>query len=141
MGLMGKSFTLFLLTGALGVLRAEDASKDPLMKAVAMDAGKISSSAKALFRQSIQTTKETVARETLDVFYRDALDAYRSGRYDEALELLNNIHSVDPYYEDVATLRETITRLKYSSDIESKRGILDEYMRKGNAARQAGRNV
>ena len=105
MALMGKSFTLFLLTGALGVLRAEDASKDPLMKAVAMDAGKISSSEKALFRQSIQTTKETVARETLDVFYRDALDAYRSGRYDEALELLNNIHSVDPYYEDVATLR------------------------------------
>ena len=111
------------------------------MKAVATDAGQISPSEQKLYKQSIQSTKESVARDTLDVFYRDALDYYHQGEYDEALQLLDNIYSVDPYYEDVANLRETIKRVRDSHDISSKRGILDEYMRKGNAAHAAGQNV
>lgn len=138
------SFCLFsLLVGAAVLTRAEDNTDQDstLMKAVATDAGRMSPSEQKLFKQSIQSTKESVARDSLDVFYRDALDYYHQGQYDEALELLDNIYSVDPYYEDVGTLRETIKRLKDSHDISSKRGILDEYMHKGNAAHAAGQNV
>src|SRR5882672_1213437 len=117
-------------------------SNDPMMRAVALDAGsKVSPSERKLFQQSIQSSKESIARETLDVFYRDALDYYHDGRYDESLELLEKIYSIDPYYEDVATLRETINRLKTSHDIQSKRGVLEDYMRKGKAAEEAGQNV
>lgn len=132
------------LSGSFSVARAEDPERDRdtmMMRAIATDSGQISPSEQKLLKQSIQSTKQSVARETLDVFYHDALDYYRRGKYDEALELLDNIYSVDPYYEDVSTLRETIRRLKSSHDIQSKRGILDDYMRKGNAAYAAGQSV
>lgn len=139
---MGRKIALFFLV-ALPLQAADDSSNDRMMKAAVMmeGGGKFSNSEKTLFKQSIRSAKENVARETLDVFYRDALDAYYRSRYDEALELLNNISAVDPYYEDVATLKETITRIKYSRDIQSKRGILDDYMKQGNEARKEGRNV
>jgi tetratricopeptide (TPR) repeat protein len=121
--------------------QAADDGPDVMMKAVAMDAGRISPAERKLYEESIRSTKKNIARETLDVFYRDALDFYRQGRYEEAQEWLEKIYSIDPYYEDVATLRQTISLLKTSHDIESKRGILEDYMRKGNQAQQAGQNV
>jgi tetratricopeptide (TPR) repeat protein len=140
MGPSGKALTAALLWGVLAApLLADDS--DPLLKAVAKDAGKMSPSEQKLFSSSIQSTKESIARETLDVFYRDALDYYHQGKYSEALEVLDKIYSIDPYYEDVGTLRETITRLRDSHDIESKKGILQDFMRKGNAAQAAGHTI
>jgi tetratricopeptide (TPR) repeat protein len=134
------TFALCLLPFAVTVVRAEESS-DPMVKAVAMDAGKVSPSENKLYEESIRTTKESIARETLDVFYHDALDYYHASRYDEALELLDKIYSIDPYYEDVEALRQTISRLKMSHDLAGKHDILEDYMHKGNAAEQAGQNV
>ncbi len=121
---------------------ADETQKEAILRAAAMEGGRgVTTSEKTLFKQSIRSAKESVARDTLDVFYRDALDAYNLGRYDEALEYLNNIYAVDPHYEDVAALREKIFSIKEGRQIESKRGLLDDYMRKGNEARKAGRNV
>src|ERR1035438_9661387 len=36
---------------------------------------------KALYEDSIQATKQSIAQETLDIFYHDALDYYRDKRY------------------------------------------------------------
>jgi tetratricopeptide (TPR) repeat protein len=139
-----SSWILALLGGlSLGspTFSADESSADTLMKMMAAHEGNITPGEKKLYQQSIQSTKESVARETLDVFYHDALDFYHRGEYDEALQLLDNIYSIDPYYEDVSTLRETIRRLKSSHDIESKRGILEDYMKKGNTAFQQGKTV
>ena len=81
-----------------------------MMKAASMNAGKVGSSEKYLYQDSIQATKQSIARETLDAFYRDALDYYNEQRYDDALELLDKIYSIDPHYEDVASLRDSIRK-------------------------------
>ncbi len=146
MGLMGKPRLLLLLLSLSTAAYADDADaqiakQDAMLNAVALDAGRVSPGEQKLFESSIASTKESIARETLDVFYRDALDYYHRGHYDESLQLLDKVYSIDPYYEDVGTLRETITRLKSSHDLDSKRGILQEYMRKGNAAHAAGQNI
>src|SRR5688572_6204569 len=108
MNLMDRKIAWILLL-TIPLQAAED--ERLLRAAAALEGGKISNSEKSLFRKTIRSAKESVARETLDVFYSDALDAYHRSRYDEALELLNNVYSVDPNYEDVATLRETIARI------------------------------
>jgi tetratricopeptide (TPR) repeat protein len=139
MGLKSAIVTLGVLT-VVSPVRADD--QDAMLKAMAMDAGsKVAPAQNKLFQQSIQSTKESIARETLDVFYRDALEYYHAGKYDEALESLDRIYSIDPYYEDVGTLRETITRLKTNHDFQSRRGILEDYMRKGNRAQQSGQSI
>ena len=69
------------------------------------DSGKPAPGEDTLYKQSIQHTKQSIARETLDVFYHDALDYMHDNRNDEALELLDKIYSVDPAYEDVGRLR------------------------------------
>src|SRR5687767_6288119 len=117
MGLMGTRLAFLLAFGLSLPLWGEE-SPDPMVKAVAMDAGRVSPTERKLYEESIRSTKQSIARETLEVFYRDAVDYYRQGRYDESLEWLEKIYSIDPYYEDVGTLRETIRRLKTSHDIE-----------------------
>jgi len=145
MGQSLRAFPLFILVLAIAApLHAADEDTDretAMMKAMAANNGRMSPNEQNLYKNSIKTAKQSVARETLDVFYRDALDYYKQGKYEEALEVLDNIFSVDPYYEDAGTLRETIRRIKNSHDIQSKRGILDDYMRKGNAAQAAGQNI
>jgi tetratricopeptide (TPR) repeat protein len=120
---------------------APDARDVQLMKAASMDAGRMSSSEDRLYEESIRSTKQSIARETLDVFYRDAVDFYREGRYDESLDLLNKIYSIDPYYQDVASLRDTVGRMKISQDNQSRRNLLEDFMRKGNKALADGQNV
>jgi tetratricopeptide (TPR) repeat protein len=111
------------------------------MKTTAMEAGKINGSEKKLYQESIRTAKQSLARETLDAFYRDALDYYHQRQYDEALELLDKIYAIDPYYEDIPTLRETITALKSSQDAKSTRKLVEGYMRQGDEAYRMGQNV
>jgi tetratricopeptide (TPR) repeat protein len=137
------AFAGMTLLSILSPAHADDqASNDAMMKAVALEAGgKVDASDRKLFEQSIESTKESIARQTLDVFYRDALDFYHTAHYAEAQELLDKIYSIDPYYEDVATLRETVGRLKSNHDFQSKRGILEDFMRKGNKAQQQGKNI
>ncbi len=123
-----------------GGVRAEDQA-DSMMKAAAVDAGRMNNAETGLYEQSIKTTKQSIARETLEVFYHDALDYYHDRRYADAQELLDKIYSIDPHYEDVSTLRETVHRLQVSSDRASKRDIIDGYMAKGNQAFAAGQSV
>jgi len=136
----GLLITLISFSFSLRLACAEDQS-DPMMKATSIEAGKVTPEDQRLFSDTIRETKASIARDTLDVFYRDALDAYHANRYDEALELLDKIYSIDPYYEDVRSLRETITRLKSNHDMDGKRGILEDYMKKGNSASTNGQNV
>jgi tetratricopeptide (TPR) repeat protein len=115
-------------------------ANDPLTKSSDPGRGKNRTDTR-LFEQSIQTTKQSIARETLDVFYNDALDYYYKARYDEALDVLNKIYSIDPYYKDVAVLRESVTNLKSNREFQNKRGEIDDLMRKGDAAKKSGKKV
>src|ERR1019366_1380171 len=87
-----------------------------------------------LYRDSIRSTKQSIARETLGALYHDALDYYHDDRYDDALQLLDKIYSIDPHYEDVGKLRETIRRKQASRQSESTMDGVREQMRKGEGA-------
>lgn len=132
----GFSFSLF----SVRTVRADD-QNDDLMKAASMDAGKVSGSDKQLYEESIRSTKSSLARETLDVVYKDAMDAYRDERYDEALGLFDQIYAVDPNYEDVQSMRVTIQRLKANQNMANAREVVDQNMHKANEAVRAGQNV
>jgi len=118
-----------------------DDSSDTLMKSTSMDAGKMNNPEKNLYEDSIRSTKQSIARETLDVFYHDALDYYHENRYDECLEVLDKIFSIDPSYEDVASLRETVRRLQSAHQQAGTDEAVHDYMRKGAHALESGQNV
>jgi tetratricopeptide (TPR) repeat protein len=94
-----------------------------------------------LYQDSIQATKESIARGTLDSLYRDALDYYHDERYDDALQLLDKIYSIDPHYEDVASLRETIRKKQKETLTESTQDTVRSWMKKGDKALSAGQGV
>src|SRR5882672_4861038 len=77
---------------------------------------------KTLYEDSIQATKQSIAQETLSIFYHDALDYYHEKRYDDALQLLDKIYSINPHYEDVESLRVTIHNKMKNSQNEVNMG-------------------
>jgi len=95
----------------------------------------------SLMKDSIQSTKQSIARETLDALYHDALDYYHDGRYEEALQLLDKIYSIDPRYEDVTHLRDTIRRRLQSSQAETTLTTVRDWMKKGDRAEASGQRV
>jgi tetratricopeptide (TPR) repeat protein len=107
----------------------------------AADSGKISPTEKTLYEDSIRSTKQSIARETLDAFYHDALDYYNDYRYDEALQLLDKIYSIDPHYENVSKLRDTIRKKQQSSVAQSALITVKDLMKQGDKAEQAGQRV
>ena len=96
---------------------------------------------KALYQDSIQATKQSIAQETLDIFYHDALDDYHEGRYDEALQVLDKISSIDPHYENVESLRATIRKKLQNTQSEQNLDTIRDIMRKGDAALSANQKV
>jgi len=121
---------------------APDKNQDTqMMKAAATDAGKAGNSEKGLYVDSIQATKQSIARETLDAFYRDAQDYYHENRYDDALQLLDKIYSVDPNYVDVQSLRDVIRKRKAALTLENNREAISDMMHQGNVAFDSGQNV
>src|ERR1700691_5980899 len=95
----------------------------------------------SLYSDSIQSTKDSIAQQTLDVFYHDALDDYHAERYDEALQLLDKIYSINPHYEDVASLRDSIHKRQKNKQNESTMETVKSYMKKGDEALRAGQGV
>jgi tetratricopeptide (TPR) repeat protein len=95
----------------------------------------------SLMKDSIQSTKQSIARETLDALYHDALDYYHDGRNEEALELLDKIYSIDPHYEDVAHLRDTIRRRVQHNQAETMLSTVRDWMKKGENAEASGQRV
>jgi tetratricopeptide (TPR) repeat protein len=111
------------------------------MKSATVEApGKINTE-NNLYRDSIQATKQSIARETLDAFYHDALDYYNDYRYDEALQLLDKIYSIDPHYQDVAKLRVTIRKTQQSTMAEHTMDSVRIWMGKADEAVRAGQKV
>jgi len=102
---------------------------------------KPASSEDSLYRQSIQHDKQSIARETLDVFYHDALDCMHDNRNDEALELLDKIYSIDPTYEDVAKLRNSIRKSQAEQAMGSIQDSVHQLMKKGNKASDNGQPI
>src|SRR5579864_687396 len=92
---------------------------------------------KTLYQDSIQTTKESIANETLDLFYHDALDYYHDQRYDEALQLLDKICSINPHYRDAASLRDTIRKKERNTENEKNLDTVHDWMKKGDQALRA----
>ena len=95
----------------------------------------------SLMKDSIQSTKQSIARETLDALYQDALDYYRDGRNEEALQLLDKIYSIDPHYEDVSRLRDKIRRQQQSDQAETTLSTVRDWMKKGEKAEASGQRV
>jgi tetratricopeptide (TPR) repeat protein len=95
----------------------------------------------SLLKDSIKSTKQSIARETLDALYHDALDYYHDGRYEDSLQLLDKIYSIDPHYEDVGRLRETIRRRLQSTQNESTLSSVRDWMKKGGKAEESGQRV
>src|SRR4051794_9792599 len=92
------------LSCGVGPSASADDSKngDSVARAASLDAGRINNpKEKKLYEESIRSTKKSIARDTLDLFYRDAVEYYRDHNYDAALELLDRISNVDPNYENV----------------------------------------
>ncbi len=113
-----------------------------LTPAFALDSDKASSVPnKGLYEQSIKTTKKSIDREMLDALYHDAVDAYREQHYDEALELLDQIYSLNPHYEDVEQMRDTIRKRQVNNQSEAAESSVHDYMRQGDAAYKQGQNV
>lgn len=96
---------------------------------------------KRLFEESIRSTKQSIANDTLDVFYRDAEEFYRQRRYAEALEQLDQIYSIDPEFRDVAALRTKIRNVQTQRADEGKGTTIRELMKKGNHAIKRGQNA
>jgi len=139
---MTMNLTLMILT--LMLLAHPGAAEDKdtsLMKSAAIGNGGAGPTEKTLYQDSIQSTKESIARETLDAFYHDALDYYHDGRNEEALQLLDKIYSIDPHYEDVAHLRDLIRRRVQASQAETTLSTVREWMKKGEKAEAAGLRV
>jgi tetratricopeptide (TPR) repeat protein len=113
----------------------------PLLLFVAPSGGASDSAEKTLYQDSIQSTKQSIARETLDAIYHDALDYYRDHRYPEALQLLDKIYSIDPKYEDVSRLRNSIIRSNASAQESSTRDQVRKLMRQGETALASGQTV
>jgi len=120
---------------------SDDQQGDALMKAASMDAGKVNGSDKQLYEESIRSTKSSLARDTLDLVYKDAMDAYHDSRYDEALGLFDQIYAIDPNYQDVQSMRQTILKLKANQNMANAREVVDQNMRKANDSVHAGQNV
>src|SRR5882724_5060767 len=90
-----------------------------------------------LYQDSIQATKQSIADETLGIFYHDAIDYYHEKRYDDALQLLDKIYSINPHYEDVESLRQTIHQKMLNTQSEANLGTIHEWMKKGDDALKA----
>ncbi len=96
----------------------------------------------SLYKDSIQSTKDSIAQQTLDVLYHDALDDYRDQRYDEALQLLDKIYSINPHYQDVADPAQFDSQKTCKAPRMSKRwGPSKNWMKKGDKAMNAGQQV
>src|SRR5258706_3857733 len=89
---------------------------------------------KTLYRDSIEATKESIANETLDLFYNDALGYYQDQRYDDALQLLDKICSINPHYKDAASLRDTIRKKEQNTRLEANLDTVKDWMKKGDQA-------
>jgi tetratricopeptide (TPR) repeat protein len=96
---------------------------------------------KTLYQDSIQATKQSIADETLGIFYHDALDYYHEKRYDDALQLLDKIYSINPHYQDVESLRQTIHKKMQNTQTEQNMGTIRDWMKKGDDALHAGQRV
>jgi tetratricopeptide (TPR) repeat protein len=105
----------------------------PVLAAVGSD--------KALYQDSIQATKQSIAQETLDIFYHDALDYYHDKRYDDALQILDKIYSINPHYQDVEDLRMSIRKKLQSNLTEQNLDTIRDWMRKGDQALRAGQRM
>lgn len=117
------------------------ADQDAALMKTSTDSNKLSNSEKKLYEQSIRSTKTSIARETLDVFYREAVDYYHDKRYDEAMELLDKIYSIDPNYGDVRELRQAILKDKAYTTKESTRESVRALMQKGDEALKRGQSI
>src|SRR5437868_14257589 len=84
-----------------------------------------------LYIDSIQATKQSIARDTLDAFYHDAMEYYNDRRYDDALQLLDKIYSIDPRYENVASLRASIRKTQENKVSEQSLDSAKDWMKKG----------
>ncbi len=94
-----------------------------------------------LYKDSIKATKQSIARETLDSFYHDGLDYYHDHRYDDALQLFDKIYSIDPQYENVASLRETIRKNQRAKVSEQTLDSARDWLKKGDRAKEEGKSV
>lgn len=124
---------LSLVTCRLSVLLSLVACPLSVLSAVGSD--------KALYQDSIQATKQSIAQETLGIFYHDALDYYQEKRYDDALQLLDKIYSINPQYEDVERLRVTIRKQLQNNQTEQNMDTIRDWMRKGDSALRAGQRM
>src|SRR5262249_8344920 len=102
----------------------------PFQMSWALEAGTVTGTDNGLYQQSIKSTKKSLDREMIEVLYHDAMDAYSERHYDEALELLDKIYSLDPTYQDVAKLRISIrksqTNQQYESSMDGVRGFMHQ---------------
>jgi tetratricopeptide (TPR) repeat protein len=132
-------FCCFGVASAAVTVPAAD-TDDKLMRA-GSEAGKISNTEKDLFQDAASNAKRSIALETLDFFYQDAMELYRARRYDEALMNFERIYSADPNFKDVAQMRLQVLKLKNSAVQASNRVTIQEIMGKGNRAAKAGQTV
>jgi len=98
-------------------------------------------SEKNLYQDSIQATKQSIAQETLGVFYQDALDYYHDKRFDDALEQLNRIYAINPHFQDVESLRATIRKKLQSNQTEQIMDTVRDDVKKGDVALRTGQRV
>src|SRR5439155_22924253 len=117
---------LFVMAGVFAVHSAR-CSDSPFSIPMALAA---TNTDKTLYEDSIQATKQSIAEETLGIFYHDALDYYHEKRYDDALQLLDKIYSINPHYQDVESLRATIHKKMQSNQNEENLGTIHDWMKK-----------
>jgi tetratricopeptide (TPR) repeat protein len=96
---------------------------------------------KNLYQNSIQATKQSIADETLGSFYQDALDYIHDKRYEDALEQLDKIYSINPHFQDVESLRVTIRKKLQSTQTEATMDTVRDNMKKGDVALRSGQRV
>jgi len=138
---MTNLFMLILMLALAALPGAAEDKDTSLMKSATVGNGGTGTTEKNLYQDSIQAAKQSIARETLDAFYHDALDYYHDGHDEDALQLLDKIYSIDPHYEDVPRLRETIRRRIQSSQTETMLSSVKEWMKKGEKAEASGQRV
>ena len=117
-----------------------DQQDTQLLKSMA-DANHRNSSENNLYQGSIHANKQSIAHDTLDLFYQDAVDYYREKQYDDALELFEKIYSIDPSYKDVAEYRDKIQRLQATKQRADNREAVENLERRGDQAKRDGKNA
>ncbi|MBI2071267.1 MAG: hypothetical protein HYT79_11795 [Elusimicrobia bacterium] len=89
--------------------RKEEAALFKTLAGQITGVGLVTAEEKRIMGQTIEKEKSWILRRTMEQIYASAFDLYRQGRYQESLEVLNRIVTLDPSFERARALHSALS--------------------------------